>query len=75
MVVKKSNRKNVYRLSIDPKGKQVLVVRGANIPEEDFAEFVQKVQEWGKSDDPILVVQISATVEIQLVRSVKHGRA
>jgi hypothetical protein len=67
-------RKEVYKIPIDPEEKQILVLRGANIPEKDFAEFVQTVQVWAKSDDPILVAQVSATVTVELVKIVKHGR-
>jgi hypothetical protein len=67
-------RKEVYKIPIDPEGKQILILRGANIPVKDFEEFVNTVQTWAKSNDPILVAQVSANVEIQLVRSRKHGR-
>jgi len=71
---KMRGRKEVYKIPIDPEGKQILILRGANIPEKDFADFVNTVQIWAKSDDPILVAQVSATVEVQLVKEQKHGR-
>jgi len=71
---KARGRKEVYRIPIDIEGKQILILRGANIPEKDFADFVNTVQTWAKSDDPILVAQVSATVEVQLVKEQKHGR-
>ena len=71
---KMRGRKEVYKIPIDLEGKQILILRGANIPEKDFVEFVNTVQTWAKSDDPILVAQVSATVEVQLVKEQKHGR-
>ena len=37
-------RKEVYKIPIDTNEKQILIIRGANIPEKDFAEFVNTVQ-------------------------------
>ena len=88
MVVKKSNkptmmdrkldtlrgRKEVYRIPLSKDEKQILVLRGANIPEDNFKDFVITIQEWAKSDDPILVMQVSATVEVQMVKVKAHGR-
>lgn len=67
-------RKQIYKISIDPDDKQLLILRGVNIPPKEFADFVNTVQEWAKTDDPILVMQVSATVEVELVRN-KHARA
>jgi hypothetical protein len=68
------NIKAVYKIPIDVDGKQIIIVRGVEMNDDDKKHLAEHLQSWMKSDDPATVLFVGPEVVINVTKVRHHKR-